>query len=376
VGKFLLKTGKPFAASMNLVLDNIIFSLQRAGGISVYWYELLRRMTRDRLPIKMVEHPCATSNIFRKKLDFDRGILIDDRPSPPWLSRYLAYPAAGGGQFLYHSSYYRRPQLVRATNVVTVYDFTYERFRRGVPRWAHSMQKKAAVKAANGIICISESTKRDLLGFYPETPESKIHVIHLGASELYKPLEPEDRQLLPPALLDAPFVLFVGARDSYKNFRLALESLAALPGYWLVSVGGGELKPSEAELSQKLLQGRHMHLPAVDNERLNLFYNCAHALLYPSSYEGFGIPIIEAMAAGCPVIAANVSAIPEACGDAGVLVDDIRQDAFADQILKLENAEFRSDRIGKGYAQAKRFSWETCYLETRSFYEKIWQEKE
>lgn len=358
---------------MNIVLDNIIFSLQRAGGISVYWYELLKRMTRDKQPIRMIEHAHATSNIFRKQLDLSRAMLIDEGPLPPWLSRYLAYPAARGGQFLYHSSYYRRPQLAGATNVVTVYDFTYERFRRGAPKWVHSMQKKAAVRAANGIICISESTKRDLLRFYPGIPESRIRVIYLGASELYKPLAPAERRL-PPSSMDGPFVLFVGGRDSYKNFRLALESVAALPDYWLVSVGGGKLKPDEAELSRKLLPGRHMHLPSVDNERLNLFYNCAHALLYPSSYEGFGIPVIEAMAAGCPVIAANVSAIPEACGDAGALVDDIRQEAFADQILKLENAGFRNGMIGKGYAQARRFSWETCYLETLSFYEKVWQE--
>lgn len=359
---------------MNLVLDNIIFALQRAGGISVYWYELLRRMQRDKCTFQMIEHQRAVSNIFRKQLDFDRAMLIDDRPLPAWLSRYFAYPVERGEQFLYHSSYYRRPRLASATNVVTVYDFTYERFRRGVPRWVHSMQKKAAASAANGIICISESTKRDLLCFYPEIPESRIRVIYLGASELYRPLESADRRLLPSEVMDAPFVLFVGGRDSYKNFRLALESVAALPDYWLVSVGGGELKPAEVELSQKLLPGRHMHVPMADNERLNLFYNCAHALLYPSGYEGFGIPIIEAMAAGCPVIAANVSAIPEACGNAGALVDEFRQDAFADQILKLENAEFRSSMISKGYMQAKRFSWENCYLETLSFYEKIWQE--
>lgn len=360
---------------MNIVLDNIIFALQRAGGISVYWYELLRRMKRDGWSIQVIEHPQSALNIFRKKLNLDPASLIDERSLPLWLSRYLPYPAVKGEQSLYHSSYYRRPPFASTTNIVTVYDFTYERFHRGLSRWVHSMQKKTAAKAASGIICISESTKRDLLWFYPEIPESKVQVIYLAASDSYKPLESVDRQLLPSDFPDAPFVLFVGGRDSYKNFRLALESVAALPGYWFVSVGGGEHKPNEAELSQKLLPGRHMHFPVVDNDRLNLFYNCAHALLYPSSYEGFGIPIIEAMAAGCPVIAANVSAIPEACGDAGLLVNEIRPETFSGQILRLENAEFRCETIRKGYKQAGRFSWEACYLETIAFYEKVLQEQ-
>lgn len=360
---------------MNIVLDNIIFSLQGAGGVSVYWYEILRRMIRDALSIQVIEHPHSASNIFRRTLDLDPTSLLDESSLPLWLSRYLPYPVVKGEQSLYHSSYYRRPQLASAINIVTVYDFTYERFRRGMPRWVHSMQKKTAVKAANGIICISESTKRDLLGFYPEIPESKVQVIYLGASELYRPLGPVDKRLLFSNFPDVPFVLFVGGRNSYKNFHLALESVAALPGYGFVSVGGGELKPSEAELSQKLLPGRHLHLPVVDNERLNLFYNCAHALLYPSSFEGFGIPIIEAMAAGCPVIAANVSAIPEACGDAGLLVKEIQPEIFSDQILRLEDAEFRSETIRNGYKQAERFSWEACYLETIAFYKTILQEE-
>jgi mannosyltransferase len=360
---------------MNIILDNIIFALQRAGGVSVYWYELLRRMERDGRSIQVIEHPQSKSNIFRRTLNIDHTSVIDERRLPLWLSRYLPYPVVNGKKCLYHSSYYRRPHFSGAANIVTVYDFTYERFRFGIPRWVHSIQKKTALKTASGVICISENTKRDLLEFYPEKSENKVKVIYLGASELYRPLESVDRRLLLPILIDEPFVLFIGGRESYKNFHIAIESMASLSGYWFVSVGGGELKPHEAELSEKLIPGRHIHFPVIDNERLNMFYNIAHALLYPSRYEGFGIPIIEAMAAGCPVVAVNVSAVPEACGDAGLLVNEIRSESFSDKIRMLENAEFRSETIRKGFKQAERFSWEACYQETMAFYEKILKEE-
>ncbi|MDD5580242.1 MAG: glycosyltransferase family 1 protein [Methylobacter sp.] len=361
---------------MNIIFDNSVFALQRAGGISIYWYELLRRTIRDKHSAFFIERPESGSNIFRKSLYIDPLTLIADKSLPLSITRYLPFKVIKGSNAIYHSSYYRVPEQRGSINVTTVHDFTYERFRRGPARIIHSLQKRAAVKAASGIICVSESTKRDLLEFFPEITGTSIEVVYHGVSEHFRPLEAEEKQLRPAGVPHAPFVLFVGARESYKNFHLALESLAVLPDYWLVSVGNGELKPNERALSQKHLPGRHIHFPVVDSERLNCLYNYSHVLLYPSCYEGFGIPLIEAMASGCPVIASNVTAIPEACGNAGLLVNEVRAEAFSEQILRLEKADLRQEYIGKGYIQAKRFSWETCYLKTISFYEKILQENE
>ena len=357
---------------MNLILDNVIFALQRAGGISVYWYELLRRLRRDGHPMQLVEHPRAAANLFRRQLDLDAATLLAERPLPLWLSRYLPYPAGKAARPLCHSSYYRRPQAADASSVVTVYDFTYERFRRGAARWVHSRQKIAAIRAAQGIICISESTRRDLLERYPDVSPDRIRVIYLGAAEDYRPLGPAGDLPRPADLPQGPFVLFVGARDSYKNFRLALEAVAAVPDYCLLSVGGGPLRRDEIELAHQLLPGRHTHLASVDNEALNRLYNSAHALLYPSSYEGFGIPVLEAMAAGCPVVAVNASSIPEAAGDAGLLVDDICAEAFVQRLVQLEDEALRKASIDKGFAQARRFSWETCYRQTMAFYDEVY----
>jgi len=361
---------------MRIYLDNIIFSLQRAGGISVYWYELLRRMLRDEVPLHAIEGRNVNDNIFRTKLDLPQDLIVSSLRIPTNISRYLPQFVALPKGCIFHSSYYRIPWGSDCTTVETAYDFTYERFGAGLPRLGHSVQKRMALQKARGVICISESTKRDMLKFVPGVSEDRIRVIHLGYSDEFRPVqegvnrESFDRE----GLHDLPYLVYVGDRSPYKNFQLAVHAVSQVPGYGLVVVGGGKLSRSDQELLDEQLGGRYLHLDRLPNEKLNSLYNSAHALIYPSSYEGFGIPVIEAMAAGCPVIATNSSSIPEAAGDAGLLVDEVTAEAFAARIRELVNTSLREAVIQRGFENAKRFSWERCYKETISFYHQILEE--
>jgi mannosyltransferase len=357
---------------MNLCLDNIIFSLQHAGGISVYWSELWSRLLRDRLSAVAIEAQGASQNIFRKNLDIPlEQIRVELRPVI--FARYLRVPAVQSRDELLHSSYYRLPSSERIPHVQSCYDFTYERFMYGPAKWMHSWQKRQAVESANGVICISESTRRDLLYFCPRVREENICVIHLGFSDAFKRLPYREAQTLvaPYTKSDESYSVFVGDRSSYKNFTVAVDAVAQFPGHQLVVVGGGELKGNDLTHLELRLPGRWTHIDRAPGMLLNALYNHAHALIYPSSYEGFGIPVIEAMAAGCPVIALGTSSIPEAAGDAGLLLDRADADGVAEQLNHLTDASFRESVQTQGLLNAQRFSWESCYQKTLSFYSRV-----
>lgn len=357
---------------MNICLDNIIYSLQRAGGISVYWSELWSRMLRDRLPVEAIEAQGATQNIFRASVNIPvQQIRTDGRSVRT--TRYLNAPVMLERDDLLHSSYYRQPSTRRVPHVQSCYDFTYERFRQGPALWGHSWQKRKAVSAANGVICISESTQRDLFHYCPRVREENTCVIHLGFSDSFKRLpEQEAKALVTPHVEpEVSYSVFVGDRSAYKNFGVAVDAVAQCHDHWLVVVGGGPLKEHDQKRLNRQLPGRWTHIDRAPSSLLNALYNRAQALIYPSSYEGFGIPVIEAMAAGCPVIAVNASSIPEAAGDAGLLLDRADADAAAEQLCRLEDTEFRAAVRFRGIQNAQRFSWERCYQETLSFYAQV-----
>ena len=235
----------------------------------------------------------------------------------------------------------------------------------------HTWQKNRAIRGADFIICISENTKNDLLKFLPDVDERKIRVIYNGVSEEYMPIIGNvlDKNL--PFSVNS-YVLFVGSRASYKNFYIAVEAIAD-SDYNFVIVGD-PLTERESSILSSLFKGRNRYkcVGRVSNCFLNVLYNYAFALLYPSSYEGFGIPIIEAQKAGCPAIAYNASSIPEIIGNPRLLINTLSVNEIHNCLMILTNKEERQHIILEGIKNARRFSWDEMYKNIIDLYKEAW----
>ena len=361
---------------MKIYFDNVIFSLQRSGGISVYWYELLRRLLVSEHTVSLIERPSALNSSLRRELVVPRQTEVRCERGPAQFARLQAvrFPMTPGS--IFHSSYYRTTVNTEVARVATVHDFTYERFRRGLSRFVHRLEKLRSLHAADGIICNSESTRRDLSRFYPDLDPNRVRVIPMGVSENFQPLG-RDRVMsekLRPAIA-ARYVLFVGDRRFYKNFPLAVRTLALLPEYSLVMVGGLPLAGTERRLLDRLIAGRYRHVGVLDGGALNAVYNHAHCLLYPSRYEGFGIPVLEAMRAGCPTVVAANSALIETSGSAGILVSSDDPQDWAQAVVSIENSELRNRLLTAGLRHADAYTWQRCYSETVDFYRDVHMKK-
>lgn len=345
--------GELQGGSVKISIDGIIFSLQQQGGISVYFRELLDYLTVQHMPATLtLESPTR-----QEVVGYGQDVSVLSRHARP-LERYRTCRVPSGVS-VFHSSYYRLPSEHRLPTVVTVHDFIYERYQLGPRQWVHTAQKNAAIRAAQAVICISASTKDDLLKFVGETPGQTIHVIHNGVSNIFCNLRREHSA--------TPYVLFVGQRGGYKNFSLALKAMVFLPDLELHCVGGGPIRTDELDGVPESVKRRVRHLGFVSDEELNILYNRALCLVYPSSYEGFGIPVVEAMRAGCPVVSAACKAVLEVGRDALTIVAGSDPRDMADAILKTASSE-RLSLVQKGLVVASGYSWDVTHRQTVELY--------
>ncbi len=341
---------------MMIALECGIFGLQNYGGISNYWLNLINHLTQLDEFTSNILFPKVLTYKGLSNLQLNNSRIIRERINPR-ISRYLRVKIPDGTD-LFHTSYYRLPSTKMNRYVVTAYDFTYERYMGGLPKKVHSWQKLRSIQRADVVLCISQSTKQDVIEFYPRIDSGKLQVVHLGVDhDIFYP----DREVTGD--LDTSEVLFVGQRDGYKRFDLAVDAVRDCPTLTL-GIVGPTLKSSERDYLNEALGLRWRIYGLVDVGQLRRIYSNAFAFIFPSDYEGFGLPILEAMACGCPVIASNRSSFPEIGGSAILYSKEQSSKYYAENLHQLKSNDYRRDLINKGLNQAGKFTWKKTFTET------------
>jgi len=256
---------------------------------------------------------------------------------------------------LFISTYYTTP--IETPSVFMAYDMIPEVLGGDLnePMWR---EKHYAIKHASAYISISENTAKDLNKCFPDIPSESITVAHCGVDPLFHPAsESEINAFKYKYGVTKPYFLLVGTGSGYKNgilFFQAFAKLASSYGFDIICTGiGGVLTP---EL-RTYTSGSAVHLVQLSDEELALAYSGAVALVYPSKYEGFGMPLLEAMACGCPVITCPNASIPEVTGEAAIYVNDDDVAALANAMCEVQKPNIRQALITAGLAQSKNFSW-------------------
>lgn len=365
-------------SGLRVAFDGQIFRQQRHGGISRYFCELARELSR--LP-DVQAHIVAPHhrNAYLEALD---PTLRHGWPSRAWPRLGKLSRAAGRllewqlmcrePPHVVHATYYGACPLkpAHARRVVTVYDMIHERFPEHFsPGDTTAADKRRAVAEADHVICISHSTRADLIERLG-VPEAKVSVTHLASS-----LAPPVDTGAPSAGTGAPYLLYVGERGGYKNFAAVAQALAASPALRelrLVCFGGGPLKAPEWELLRALGLGvDRVEGVQGDDDRLARAYAGASAFVYPSLAEGFGIPPLEAMRCGCPVVCSDTSSLPEVVGPAAERFDPRKPETIRVALERvLLSPTRRAELMALGHAQGQRFSWQRCAQETRTAYQR------
>lgn len=356
---------------MRVRYDDQIFVMQRRGGISRYFVELIREFAEGP---ELGVVPQLGWRWTRNAHALEAG-----------LGRPLQVPGGSRGRMLRwanktistvqrdaeitHHTYYRAGYLSRRSKppiVVTVYDMTPELFPDLFPAGNPHRQKREYVRRASMVLCISESTRRDLVSVYGPI-ESPLVVTYLGVSDRFARGAPR------PSWCPERYVLFLGARGGYKDFRVALESFADLApsqrGTALLAVGGGTFTGDEqALISRWGLSDQVVQRDASDDELPGVFGG-AIAFVFPSRYEGFGLPTLEAMACGTPTVLADSSSHPEVGGDAALYFPPGDTSTLALQLGRLLSDDIlRGDVSAMGLAQADRFTWRRTAAVTAGAY--------
>jgi glycosyltransferase involved in cell wall biosynthesis len=366
---------------MKIAFDYQAFSMQAFGGISRYFARLSNALDElgdepkifspfhkniylDSLPIKSV------SGLRMRRFPFGTKNLI--KHMNPALSRHQIKKWKPD---IIHATYYDGGATASsgAPYIVTVHDMIHEKFTKDFRKRDNTTEmKRASVCRADHVVCISENTKNDLIEIFGVDPE-KLTVVHHGADG--PEIAPGSKcRIAPPG---KPYLLYVGVRKGYKNFNGLLEAVARSKklkrDFDIYSFGCKPFSKEEGAKIKSLGFGAgQVAWVAGDDRVLRELYRNAAAFVYPSLYEGFGLPPLEAMSCGCAVVCSNTSSMPEVVGDAGAYFDPTSLESISDAIERVVySSDVMDGLIQKGRKRVQEFTWKRCAEETRDVYRKI-----
>ena len=361
----------------------------RDYGIGTYVRNLLRQLARQDVTNEYVVF-CSAEDCDAVEGLGGRFRAVVETAKPYSIAEQFALPMAlrREGAELFHEPHYVLPPLTPCRSVVTIHDCIHLRFPQYLPSklgYAYARgQMWAATHQAARVITVSEASKRDILRYF-RVPESRIDVIYNAIDErFWHEPDPEDiSRTRERYRLTAPFVLYAGNIKPHKNLERLIEA------FHLMRQGSPELRDVELliigdDISKYATLRRAVHrhklhkhvrfFGFVPDQTLASLYRLANAFVFPSLYEGFGLPPLEAMASGTPVIASNVSSLPEVVGDAALMIDPYEPSAIADAMYRvLTDAPLRAELIQLGFARAREFSWERSIKRVREIYEEVMQ---
>lgn len=346
-----------------------IFVQQAAGGISRYFSELHLGLLRADVDSVAFTGPAG-------------HLYLDGAPQVhrlPWrghgrrgdLARAASFAVSllrSPGKAIYHPTYYTARTIPRRPSVCTFYDLIhFKKLANGADRASVIEGQRRWAKAADLVLAISQTTAADLTEAYGVSP-SKIRVTPLAVG--IPSTEKASRR--PTGAPDAPYTLFVGQRGGYKNWAAVVQAIAQpdLRGLHLVCAGGGGFSADERELLVRTKTADRVHQLSPDDASLDQLYKHAVCLTYPSLYEGFGLPPLEAMVRGVPVVTSDRGSLPEVVADAA-LVCSPDSDAIAEALLRVLRPDVAADLVRRGHERAQEFSWDKTVERTVSAYREL-----
>jgi len=366
---------------MKILFDHQAFTIQDYGGISRYFCELIqaldkRRTTSVKLSLRFSNNDNLPEIMNLNVSPFCRNYKFKGKTKLMSLLNNIYFrKLLLKHQFdVFHPTYYDPYFLKLIGNspfVITVYDMIHELFREAFPLHDKtSCNKQLLVKKATKVITISENTKNDLVRLYG-IDRNNIFVTYL-ASDLKPPKALENTLKLPNN-----YILFIGNRSLYKNFSLFLKSITTIlkskrRDICLICGGGGKFTKEELNTFVALGLNNKVFYCPINTITQSVLYSKAVAFVFPSLYEGFGIPILEAFSCGCPAILSNTSCMPEIAEDGAKYFDPTNKDSMLDSITQvIDNISLREHLIRRGYKRLKNFSWDKTADKTNSIYSEI-----